>query len=461
MSFNPRAEYQIVPKSFSLRKFHFYKDKFITRPPYQRKTVWSQKKKQALIDSIFRRYYVPKLVIREVRLSDERTVDEIIDGQQRITTLQEFYDGKIKLPKTLKDLSKDLPGKLYDELDGDLREYFDELELQSDRILNIDDPKNREHQRVATEIFWRLQQGESLNSMEVAHARLSSRIRNFLVKYSDDISFNYSTYLPIDQNPHKHKFFKIVDRKNNRMEHLAMLARMLLIEQANGATDLKDSAIITLIENAQVEDGIGDETFENDPSARSVIQTLNLMYELFEDDPMVVSGGTVKELNREYFIISFYMLVRHLKGHYVIDDILKSSLHSFFIEFFARWKSVTLDDRDMSEFSESRQQGANDVRTREIIIRQLFFDYLAENDLRILAKDEKRSFSEAERIRVYRNASGLCVMCLNEGKSEKEALVPWNEFDADHVLPHSKGGKTDLENSQLLCNHHNRSKGAN
>ena len=240
-----------------------------------------------------------------------------------------------------------------------------------------------------------------------------------------------------------------------------MLARMLLIEQANGATDLKDSAIITLIENAQVEDGIGDETFENDSSARSVIQTLNLMYELFEDDPMVVSGGTVKELNREYFIISFYMLVRHLKDHYVIDDILKSSLHSFFIEFFVRWKSVTLDDRDMSEFSESRQQGANDVRTREIIIRQLFFDYLAENDLRILAKDEKRSFSEAERIRVYRNASGLCVMCLNEGKSEKEALVPWNEFDADHVLPHSKGGKTDLENSQLLCNHHNRSKGTN
>ena len=210
MSFNPRAEYQIVPKSFSLRKFHFYKDKFITRPPYQRKTVWSQKKKQALIDSIFRRYYVPKLVIREVRLSDERTVDEIIDGQQRITTLQEFYDGKIKLPKTLKDLSKDLPGKLYGELDGDLREYFDELELQSDRILNIDDPKNREHQRVATEIFWRLQQGESLNSMEVAHARLSSRIRNFLVKYSDDISFDYSTYLPIDQNPHKHKFFKLL-----------------------------------------------------------------------------------------------------------------------------------------------------------------------------------------------------------------------------------------------------------
>lgn len=461
MSFNPRAEYQIVPKSFSLRKFHAYKDKFITRPPYQRKTVWSQKKKQALIDSIFRRYYVPKLVIREVRLSDDRTVDEIIDGQQRITTLQEFYDNKIKLPKSLEDLSKELPGKLYSELNGDLREYFDELELQSDRILNIDDPKNREHQRVATEIFWRLQQGESLNSMEVAHARLSSRIRNFLVKYSDDISFEYETYLPIDKNPHKHKFFKIVDRKNNRMEHLAMLARMLLIQLANGATDLKDSAIISLIDDAQVEDGIGDESYENEAAAKSVIQTLNLMYDLFKEDPMVVSGGTVKELNREYFILSFFMLIRHLKDHYVVNDETKKHIHKFFVQFYARWKSVTLDDRDMSEFAESRQQGTTDVRTREIIIRQLFFDYLQENQVQILSKDDRRSFSEAERIQIYRNANGLCKACLQEGKSEKESLIPWDEFDADHVLPHSKGGKTELQNSQLLCSHHNRSKGNN
>lgn len=50
------------------------------------------------MDSLFRRYYIPKLVIREVRLSDDRTVNEIIDGQQRITTVQEFFDNDYPLP---------------------------------------------------------------------------------------------------------------------------------------------------------------------------------------------------------------------------------------------------------------------------------------------------------------------------------------------------------------------------
>ena len=83
MPFNPRSEYTIVPREFSIKDFHEYREDFVTRPPYQRKSVWKKGKKQSLMDSLFRRYYIPKLVIREVRLSDDRTVNEIIDGQQR------------------------------------------------------------------------------------------------------------------------------------------------------------------------------------------------------------------------------------------------------------------------------------------------------------------------------------------------------------------------------------------
>jgi hypothetical protein len=81
-----------------------------------------------------------------------------------------------------------------------------DLKYDVDLIKGIDDPLNPEHQRIATEIFWRLQQGESLNFMEIAHARLSSRVRNFLVKYGDDISFDFEKYQPVDENPKKHRF---------------------------------------------------------------------------------------------------------------------------------------------------------------------------------------------------------------------------------------------------------------
>jgi predicted restriction endonuclease len=49
-------------------------------------------------------------------------------------------------------------------------------------------------------------------------------------------------------------------------------------------------------------------------------------------------------------------------------------------------------------------------------------------------------------------------MCLAEGKSEEDALVPWHEFEADHLKPWSKEGKTTIENGQVLCRFHNRTK---
>lgn len=80
--FNPTTEYDVYPKHIQIKDLYGYKEDYVVRPPYQRKTVWSRKKQQALLDSLFRRYYVPRIVIREVRLSKSQTVKEVIDGQQ-------------------------------------------------------------------------------------------------------------------------------------------------------------------------------------------------------------------------------------------------------------------------------------------------------------------------------------------------------------------------------------------
>lgn len=58
MSFNPRTEYTIVPSDIGIKDFHEYKEDFVTRPPYQRKAVWSRAKKQALMDSLDRKSVV-------------------------------------------------------------------------------------------------------------------------------------------------------------------------------------------------------------------------------------------------------------------------------------------------------------------------------------------------------------------------------------------------------------------
>ena len=100
--FNPQTEYEVIQRNIPIRDFSAFKDEFVTRPPYQRKSVWSKKKQQALLDSLFRRYYIPRIVIRDVRLDEERTVQEVIDGQQRILTVQRFMEDDLALPNSWK-----------------------------------------------------------------------------------------------------------------------------------------------------------------------------------------------------------------------------------------------------------------------------------------------------------------------------------------------------------------------
>ena len=155
------------------------------------------------------------------------------------------------------------------------------------------------------------------------------------------------------------------------------------------------------------------------------------------------------------------MLIRHLRQHYVIDEALQETLRQFIYYYHNRWKTFDeSQDTDMLTFSNRRQQGENDLEVRDRIFRQIFFEYLAQNNKELIAKDGKRAFTELERIVIYRKGKGYCQECLREGKPELEAKVSWSNYQADHVFPHAKGGKTIIENGELLCSQHNQSKGA-
>jgi len=460
--FNPETQYDITPEIIPLKDFHEYADDYVVRPPYQRKSVWSRKKQQALLDSLLRRFYVPRIVVRLVRLDKERTVREVIDGQQRIRVAQRFFADELPLPKSLKDVHPDLPGARFSDLSPDLRRFIDkELKYDADLVKGIENPKDPEHQRVASEIFWRLQQGETLNYMEVAHARLSSLSRNFVVKYADDITFDYETYEPIDENPDKHPFFSVIKRSNERMQHLALLTRFLIVEENDGPADMKDVDVSAYIERYQSDDGIGNLGFEEKPQAKAVLRVMQVFYEVFKDDPMIANGnGAIRELGTEYFIISTYMLLRHVVRYYVFGEEERNLFHDFVIDLYQRWRNRREEDRDIILFSDNRQQTAGEIAVRQRIIRQLFFEYVAEKGHDMLTKDERRAFSEAERIAIYRRDGGLCQMCVEEGKPETDCHVRWSEYDADHVIPHSRGGPTAVDNAQVLCRYHNQSKGA-
>ncbi|MCS3708107.1 hypothetical protein GGP62_003118 [Salinibacter ruber] len=458
-SFNPKPEYITTGRSIRLEDFNRYSDEFVTRPPYQRKNVWSRKKQRALLDSIFRGYYIPRIVIREVRLGENEIVKEVIDGQQRIRTAQYFLSGKLSLPDSLGDIRPDLPGSTYEDLPSEVRRFVDDSTYDADIVKQIGDPQNRHHQQIATEIFWRLQQGESLNYMEVAHARLSSTARNFVVKYADDQTFDYGKYQPVAENPSKHPFFSIIRRKNNRMQHMALLTRFLILEEEGGPADIKQNDVQSYIDRYQTEDGIGSHEFEDTKAAQKALRNMQAFYRAFEEDPLRSEGDGVPILKVEYFIVSLYLLLRHLREHYVFGETERLLFQDFAYEFHDRWRNGKEEDTDMQIFQNSRQQSAAEIATRQRIMRQHFFEYAGQEGHQMVTKDNKRHFNEAERIHIYRRDEGFCQRCLEEGKPPEEAEVPWEEFEADHVVPHSKGGETISENAQVLCRYHNRQKG--
>lgn len=458
--FSPRAPYTISTESTRLNDFAAYTEDYVVRPPYQRKTVWSQKKKQALWDSLLRRYYIPRIILREVHLSEDFRKLEVVDGQQRITSVVEFFENRLRLPRSLEDVRPDLPGKTYEELPTDARRYVDQLKFDVDLVIGIDDPHDPDHQEIASEIFWRLQQGETLNFMEIAHARLSSLPRNFIVKYADDITFNFQKYEPEDDNPDKHAFFSIIDRRNDRMQHLALLARFLILERDDGAADIRDIQVSEYIDQGKVVDGIDNLSYENEPEAKRVLETMDEFVKVFKRDQLVEQGEGMKEFRVEYFIISVFLLIRHLSRLYLFREEQRQWFYEFVMDFYNRWKEKDESDVDVIAFSDNRQQSQTEIEVRQRIMRQLFFDWLTRRDHEMKTLDGKRSFSEAQRIRIYRRDRGLCQACLDERKPEKEAEVPWREYDADHIIAHAQGGQTTVENARVLCRYHNRSAGA-
>jgi uncharacterized protein with ParB-like and HNH nuclease domain len=99
------------PQTFTLKYIHDHQELFITRPPYQRKNVWSNQTKGALVASLFRRHYIPDIVLREVHMPSHFMKYEIVDGQQRIIAIQDFFNGLIKLPEELSDITPQMQEK--------------------------------------------------------------------------------------------------------------------------------------------------------------------------------------------------------------------------------------------------------------------------------------------------------------------------------------------------------------
>jgi hypothetical protein len=108
------------------------------RPPYQRRSVWSQKAKSLLVDSIVRGFPIPLIFLHsQIDLKKAASMRQVVDGQQRIRTLLAYVDatslGKSATPEDeftmLKVHNPELHGLTFGELPDESRTKILETHL--------------------------------------------------------------------------------------------------------------------------------------------------------------------------------------------------------------------------------------------------------------------------------------------------------------------------------------------
>ena len=83
-------------------------------PKFQRRGVWRIPQRSYFIDTLVRNMPVPPIYLRATQSEDKkRMVREVVDGQQRISAVLDYIDGKYSLSKTLDAPYK---GMSFDEL---------------------------------------------------------------------------------------------------------------------------------------------------------------------------------------------------------------------------------------------------------------------------------------------------------------------------------------------------------
>ena len=80
-------------------------------------------------------------------------------------------------------------------------------------------------------------------------------------------------------------------------------------------------------------------------------------------------------------------------------------------------------------------------------------------DIRIFEESTKRAAYKRQTENAEKRGISNCPLCALGNNANKTRIYKLSEMDADHVTAWSRGGSTNIENCEMLCKTHNRSKG--
>ena len=401
------------------------------KPGFQRESVWHERDRARLVDSILKGYPLPAIFLYESPENGE-IVYRVIDGKQRLESILMFmgaikgrgFSARVDLPDSTGPETID--GKLLWK--RNLGHLFTGYKLQ---VIEVEGELAS-----IIELFVRINSlGKPLTAAERRHARY---YRSNLLKSAAKLAKRYERYL---------SEAKVMSSSQMaRMKHVELITE-IMISIHQGAVINKKSAV------DRVMDADTMKPAEIEKARLATISALNRVKRMFPD---LVS-------TRFHQIADFYSLVvliaKFEKAKLGLADKSRNLLAEDLLKAF----SVGVDTvRDLQKNAKAATEEyalhrdylmtalqATDLQAqrqlREDILRGLL-ESLFEK------KDAKRSFSKEQRRIIWNTAENRC--CAKCGKE-----LTWDDFTVDHIKPYSKGGRTALDNAAILCQQHNSAKG--
>ena len=187
------------------------------RPEYQRRLVWDNVKRSRFIESLLLNVPIPPVFLYEGELNRY----EVMDGQQRLNSIADFYENAFALKGLEK--WKELNGLRYGELPETLRRGLDRRRISA-TVLLAEGTRGALPQQgdIRKLVFERLNTGGlTLNAQELRNCLYGGEFNDLLITLSQDPLFTEIWEIPsYDQNVDRHGNVAAVLRENSRYKRM-------------------------------------------------------------------------------------------------------------------------------------------------------------------------------------------------------------------------------------------------
>ncbi|WP_379546292.1 DUF262 domain-containing protein [Qipengyuania sp. DSG2-2] len=161
------------------------------RPEYQRRLRWDNKKKSRLIESFLMNVPVPPIFLYEKNIGEF----EVMDGQQRLNAIIEFFDGNLELEGL--EVWRALNGRTFAGLPPLVRKGLQRATMSTITLTPEDDETNPYAHALRSQVFDRLNTGgEKLNAQELRNALYGGPFNEQLIRLSGLPKFTDAWKIP-------------------------------------------------------------------------------------------------------------------------------------------------------------------------------------------------------------------------------------------------------------------------